>query len=79
VEQKDRGWGGKTDLNVQEDVVWMDVLLVLVILFPLLAWSGVCSRRSRAPLPQIREQLPSIKLLEFPAAPADRPHQSPAA
>jgi hypothetical protein len=57
--------------------MWIDVLLALVILFPLLAWSGVRNRRSRDPLPQIREEFSTI--IEFPAAPADRPHQSPAA
>lgn len=33
----------------------MDLLLVLVVLYPLLAWSGVRIRRSGDPLPEIHE------------------------
>ena len=33
----------------------MDLLLALVVLYPLLAWSGVRIRRSHDPLPEIRE------------------------
>ncbi len=57
----------------------MDLLLALMILFPLLAWSGVRIRRTQDPLPEIREIPAGIKALNFPAAPTDRPHQSPAA
>jgi hypothetical protein len=59
--------------------MWMDFVLALIVIFPLLCWSGAHIRRSRDPLPEIREAPAGFKLLEFPARPADRPHQSPAA
>ncbi len=63
---------------LKEDAVWMDLLLVLIVLYPLLCWSGLRLRRSPDPLPEIREQPAPMIVFDLQAEPEDRPRQSPA-
>ena len=57
--------------------MWLDLLLLLVVVFPLLSWSAIRVRRSAEPLKDVSGLSPNLPRLEAQEAPGDRPHQSP--
>ena len=61
-----------------EGAVWMDALRLLVVLIPLLSWSGIQLNRTPDPLSDRRRLPPRDSELDLQAAPATHPHQEPA-
>jgi hypothetical protein len=53
--------------------MWMDVLLFLVALMPLLPWKRSSPEDNRPRLPEMREARPTLVPVELQAAPAVLP------
>jgi hypothetical protein len=56
--------------------VWFDLLLLLVLVFPLLSWSAMRVRRSPSPLNEASELSTKLPSSEFQEAPEAPPHQA---
>jgi sulfopyruvate decarboxylase TPP-binding subunit len=54
--------------------MWMDLLLLMVVLFPIVFWRGMRVEASTALIPVARELPSTLEVSELQAAPAGQPH-----
>lgn len=58
--------------------MWMDALLSIVVLAPLVSWSGTRMRAGRGSVAEKRGEALKCEGVEMPADQAEQPHPSPA-
>lgn len=57
--------------------MWLDLLLLLVVVFPLVSWSAIRVRCSSVPLNEASELSSKLPPSEIQEASEVRPHQAP--